>query len=121
VSDISHRPSSAPVHPTSPPYAPPAPWPTAPAPTWYPAGPLPSWGTNGFAVASLVLGIAWCWWIGSILAVVFGHVALSQIAATRGRQAGRGLAIAGLTLGWIGVGTLVVVLVAAAVARVAGS
>jgi hypothetical protein len=63
-------------------------------------------GTNGLAVASLVLGIIWLYWLGSILAVIFGHVALSQIA--RSGQNGRGLAIAGLVLGWIGVGVLVI-------------
>ena len=31
--------------------------------------------TSGLAVASLVLGIVWIYWIGSILAVVFGAVA----------------------------------------------
>ena len=35
---------------------------------------------NGLAIASMVLGIVWVYWIGSILAVIFGHVALSQIA-----------------------------------------
>jgi len=72
-------------------------------------------GTNGLAVASLVLGIVWDFWIGSILAVVFGHIALSQIDGSRGLQTGRGLAIAGVILGWIGVVTLLAFLVAAAV------
>lgn len=48
--------------------------------------------TNGFAIASLILGL-----LGGIpLALVFGFVALSQIKA-RG-QGGRGLAIAGIAL-----------------------
>ena len=29
--------------------------------------------TSGLAVASLVLGIVWLWWLGSILALVFGR------------------------------------------------
>jgi len=69
-------------------------------------------GTNGLAIASLVLGIIWLYWIGSILAVIFGHVALRQ-TGTSG-QGGRGLAIAGLVLGWIGVGILVISIVAVA-------
>ena len=59
-------------------------------------------GTSGLAVASLVLGILWLWWVGSILAVIFGHVSLSQIKQSHGRLGGRGLAIAGLVLGYIG-------------------
>ena len=36
-------------------------------------------GTNGLAIASLVLGILWIWWIGSLLALVFGFIAKRQI------------------------------------------
>jgi hypothetical protein len=64
--------------------------------------------TNGLAIASMVVGLFWMWWIGSVLAVVFGHVALKQIA--RNGQSGRGLAIAGLVLGYIGLATLLVTL-----------
>ena len=63
--------------------------------------------SNGLAVASLVLGILWLFWIGSVLAVIFGHVAHGQINASHGTQVGRGMATAGLVLGYIGVGTLV--------------
>jgi hypothetical protein len=65
----------------------------------------PTQGTNGFAIASLVLGILWLYWIGSILAIVFGFVAMSQIKERN--QSGRGMALAGLILGFIGVGLLV--------------
>lgn len=67
--------------------------------------------TNGFAVAALVLGILWIWWIGSILALIFGNVALQQIDADDS-QTGRGLAVAGIVLGSIGVGTLALYLIA---------
>ena len=63
--------------------------------------------TNGLAVASLVLGILWIYWIGSILALVFGYSARNQIDRSGGAQAGRGLAVAGIVLGWIGIGFLV--------------
>jgi hypothetical protein len=53
--------------------------------------------TNGFAIASLVLSLTCC---GGILAVIFGHVALGQIKR-RGAE-GRGLAIAGLIIGYVG-------------------
>src|SRR5680860_209221 len=62
--------------------------------------------TNGLAIASLVLGILWLWWIGSILALIFGYVSRNQISDTNGRQGGAGIAVAGIVLGWIGVGTL---------------
>ena len=48
----------------------------------------------------------------SILAVIFGHVALSQIDK-RGED-GRGMAIAGLVLGYIGLAGLVVIIAVAA-------
>lgn len=66
----------------------------------------PSSGTNGLAIASMVLGILWLYWVGSILAVIFGHIALSQLK--RSQQGGRGMAIAGLVLGYIGIATLAV-------------
>lgn len=63
-------------------------------------------GTNGLAVASLVLSLLWLFWIGSLLAVIFGFIAMSQINKSGGRQGGRGLAIAGTILGGIGLLTL---------------
>jgi uncharacterized protein DUF4190/uncharacterized protein DUF1707 len=65
--------------------------------------------TNGFAVASLVLGILWLGWLGSVLAVAFGHVALRQIG--REPDKGRNLAIAGLILGYVGMLTLTAAIV----------
>ncbi len=69
-----------------------------------------SQSTNGFAVASLVLGIIWIFWLGSILALIFGYIAKGQINASAGAQGGRGLAIAGIVLGWVGIGMLLLVL-----------
>lgn len=72
--------------------------------------------TNGLAIASLVLGILWLYWLGSLLAVVFGHIALGQIRRAGGRQSGRGLALVGAILGGVGLAVLAVgvaVLVAA--------
>jgi hypothetical protein len=64
---------------------------------------------NGLAVASLVLGILWLGWLGSALALVFGHIALRQIG--REPNKGRNLAIAGLALGYLGMLTLVLAIV----------
>lgn len=60
-----------------------------------------------------MLGILWLYWIGSILALVFGYVAKGQIDRSAGRQTGRGLAIAGIVLGWIGVATAIIAIVVA--------
>src|SRR5665647_2840580 len=56
--------------------------------------PVADGGMNAFAMASLVLGLTG----GSIIAVVFGHIARSQIRRTK--ETGGGLAIAGLVLGY---------------------
>jgi hypothetical protein len=57
--------------------------------------------TNAMAIASLVLGLVWFYWIGSVLAVILGIVSLRQI---RDRdEDGRGLAVAGITLGVVGI------------------
>jgi hypothetical protein len=69
--------------------------------------------TNGLAIASLVLGIVWVYWIGSVLAIIFGAVALRQIG--RRGQSGRGMAIAGLVLGIIGVGLFIVLVLIGAI------
>ncbi len=65
--------------------------------------------TNGLAIASMVLGILWLYWIGSILALVFGYVAKRQIRE-RG-ETGGGMATAGIVLGWVGVGFLALAVV----------
>jgi Domain of unknown function (DUF4190) len=64
--------------------------------------------TNGLAIASLVLGVLFCTLIGGVLAVIMGNLALGQIDQSYGTQKGRGLAIAGIVLGWIGIGLLAI-------------
>ena len=95
---MSDQPPTPPSQPGGPP-----PQPYQPGP---PQGARPG-GTNGLAVASLILGILWICWLGSILAVIFGHVALAQIKKSGNLQQGRGLAIAGLVLGYIALALLV--------------
>jgi hypothetical protein len=68
--------------------------------------------TNGLAIASMVLGIVWVYWIGSILALIFGYIAKGQINESGGRQGGKGMAIAGIVLGWVGIGFLLLGIVA---------
>jgi hypothetical protein len=88
------------VPPPPPPSAPPrTPSPYAWAPWLAPAA-LPV--TSALAIASLVLSILWLGGLGSLLAVIFGIVARSQIGTSQGRKRGAGLATVGLTIGLIG-------------------
>jgi hypothetical protein len=82
---------------------------------------VPRQTTNGFAIASMVLGIVWVYWIGSILALVFGYIAKRQIGASNGREGGGGMATAGIVLGWVGIGILIVVIVIAIIAAATGN
>jgi FKBP-type peptidyl-prolyl cis-trans isomerase/Domain of unknown function (DUF4190) len=75
----------------------------------FPPGYMGSPGTSAFAVASLVIGIVsllFCG-LGSILAVVFGHIGLARTSRPQAPESGRGMAIAGLVLGYIGLVVLV--------------
>lgn len=67
--------------------------------------------TNGFAVASLVLGIVFIGGIGSILALIFGYIARNQIDESNSIEGGRGMAIAGIVLGWVGLGLVALMIV----------
>jgi hypothetical protein len=77
----------------------------------------PTPGTNGMAVASLVLGLVglvtfWLVAVPNILAIVFGFVGRNQIRNSGGVQEGDGLAIAGIVLGIVGSVIFVIVLLA---------
>jgi len=72
------------------------------------------------AIASMVLGIIWLYWVGSILALIFGYQAKREIRDSGGRIGGSGMATAGIVLGWIGVGTAVLGLLFAIVASSSG-
>ncbi len=67
-------------------------WPGQPAP------PI----TSGLAIASLVLALLWIGGLGSVLAVIFGIVALSQIRSSSERKRGKALATSGLLIGAVG-------------------
>jgi hypothetical protein len=90
--------------PGYPPYGPGYPTPYGYGPQWAQQA-----GTNGMAVASMVLGILWIYWIGSLLALIFGYIARSQLKQRP--QQGGGMAIAGIVLGWIGAAALVIVII----------
>jgi hypothetical protein len=65
---------------------------------------------SGLAIASLVLGILGLlplFGIGSLMAVIFGHVALSIIHRSNGTRTGGGMAVAGLVLGYLVMGPII--------------
>ena len=92
------------------PGGPPQPGPPQPGP---PQWGEPQWGqpqpqqeSNGKAVTAMVLGICGllvCPVILSIVALILGYQAKGEIDRSGGRQSGRGMAVAGIVLGWIGV------------------
>jgi hypothetical protein len=69
-------------------------------------------GTNGLAIASLVtsaVGLVTCL-IPCLVGAILGHVALGRIKQSG--QPGRGLALAGVIIGWLGTTLLVVLTIA---------
>ncbi|MBN3458861.1 DUF4190 domain-containing protein [Mycobacterium sp. DSM 3803] len=58
---------------------------------------VPAQRTNGMAVAAFVCPLVLC--VLFPLGIIFGHIALSQIARTG--EAGKGLAIAGLVISYL--------------------
>jgi hypothetical protein len=64
------------------------------------------------SIASLVLGLVWLAGLGSVLAIIFGHLARGQVKRT-GEQGG-GLAIAGLVLGYVGAALAAILFISAA-------
>lgn len=85
----------------------------APAPGYYGPTYAPL-TTSGMAIASLVLGIFPCG-LTAILAIIFGHLALSEINKSNGTIGGRGMGIAGLVLGYIWAGLTVLYLIIVAI------
>jgi hypothetical protein len=71
--------------------------------------------TNNLAIVSLVSGIlGWTLlpWIGSLVAIVTGHMARAEIRRNADTQEGDGLALAGLVMGWAMVALSVLAVVA---------
>jgi DNA-directed RNA polymerase subunit RPC12/RpoP len=64
--------------------------------------------SNGFCVASLVLGIigipAFCAVLPPILAIVFGVIGYNQVTKSGAEGSGKGMAIAGIVCGLVGCG-----------------
>lgn len=63
--------------------------------------------TNTMALISLIAGILGLTifpFLGSIAAVITGSMARKEITASAGAETGDGMAMAGLVMGWIGIG-----------------
>jgi uncharacterized membrane-anchored protein len=73
--------------------------------------------TNGMAIAALVCGVVGIF----ALAMIFGYIGRRQIDESGGRMSGRGMAVAGIVLGWIGLAFFVLWIVLIIVVLVAAS
>ena len=83
---------------------------------YQPAAAVP---TEGKALGSLISGIVGLTIfpiLASIVAIVLGHMSLSDIKKSAGRLKGEGMAIAGLVMGYLGLAIIPVVLIIAAIA-----
>lgn len=63
--------------------------------------------TNTMALVSLIagiLGLTLFPFLGSIAAVITGNMGRKEIAASAGAETGDGMAMAGVIMGWIGIG-----------------
>lgn len=72
--------------------------------------------TSGKAIISLISGLFFFVFPFAILAIIFGHLSLSEIRKSAGRIKGDGIAIAGLVLGYVGVGAIPGILIVATIA-----
>jgi uncharacterized membrane protein len=76
--------------------------------------------SNGKATAALVLGIIGifvCPIICSVLAIVLGYAARTEIAASHGMESGDSNATAGIILGFIGIAVWIITIIVIAATR----
>jgi type IV pilus assembly protein PilA len=72
--------------------------------------------TSGKAIVSLIFGLFFFFFPFSVVAIIFGHLSLSEIRKSAGRLKGNGLATAGLILGYGGLVAIPMILIIAAIA-----
>jgi hypothetical protein len=79
--------------------------------------------TSGLALASLILGIIGFFCVSSILAIIFGIIALLRISKSQGLLKGRVSAIIGICLGvfWIIIAPILVIVAAIAIPNILSS
>jgi type IV pilus assembly protein PilA len=92
----------------------PIPPPGSPRPASLPPGFIPP--TSGKAIGSLICSFFFFFFPASIVAVILGHLSLSEIRKSAGRLKGQGIATAGLILGYMGVAFIPIMLIIAAIA-----
>jgi len=87
-----------------------------PAPAVFQPGQQPQ--TSGKALASMILGIGvfLLGFFSGVPAIIFGHMAKSEIRRSGGRLQGDGMALAGLILGYLSVVFIPFILIIAAIA-----
>ncbi len=69
--------------------------------------------SSGLALTSMILGVSsFACLITSIPAIICGHIASSQIKNSNGRITGKGLALAGLITGYLGIGITLIAVIA---------
>ena len=81
-------------------------------PAWPGGAPYTGQKTNTLAVAALICGVVQFvgfWLLGTIPAIVLGHMARNQIRQRN--EQGAGLALAGLILGYVGIALTVIVVI----------
>lgn len=86
------------------------------APSALPQQPISPPETSAKAIISLICGLAFFVPLAFIAAIVFGHLALSEIKKSAGRLKGQGMAIAGLVLGYLWIAGIPIMLIIAAIA-----
>jgi len=84
---------------------PPPPQPPIPAPQQAPHQTSPQ--TSGLAIASLVCSIVGV----SLIAIILGHIALGKIRRSNGAVDGKGLALAGTIVGYVGLFLFIVLFI----------
>jgi Domain of unknown function (DUF4190) len=89
----------------------------------FPAMAIPATGeppqaprTSGMAKASMICGIFFFILPAAILAIILGHLSYSEIGRSLGRIRGKGMALAGLILGYVGIAFIPFILIIAAIA-----
>lgn len=92
-----------------------APTPVA-GPTSVPVGFVEPPHTSGKAVTSLIFGFLFFALPAAVVAIVLGHIALSDIRKSAVQLKGHGIAVAGLVLGYLGIAMIPLLLIIAAVA-----
>jgi type II secretory pathway pseudopilin PulG len=73
-------------------------------------------GISGKAIGSLICGLFFFMFPAAVVAIILGHLSLSDIRKAAGRLTGRGIAVAGLVLGYFGVAFIPFILIIAAIA-----